>query len=87
MRVSAVGQGKVGWQSAGVRIGGRELGALGGVWSRIFVLEEIGAYLRVVCERMLANRLAVIWRTNAPLLVFLSALAAAGAPLLLAELL
>jgi len=36
---------------------------------------------------MLANRLAMVWRTNAPLLVFLSALAAAGAPLLLAELL
>ena len=51
MRVSAVGQGKVGWQLAGVRIGGRELGAFGGVWSRIFVLEGIGAYLRVVCER------------------------------------
>jgi len=36
---------------------------------------------------MLANRLAMVWQTNAPLLVFLSAFAAAGAPLLLAELL
>jgi hypothetical protein len=36
---------------------------------------------------MLANRLAMIWQTNAPLLVFLSAFAAARAPLLLAELL
>lgn len=45
-----LGRGKVGWQSAGVRIGGRELGALG-VWSRIFVLGGIGAYLRVVYER------------------------------------
>ena len=50
MSAVGLGQGKVGWQSAGVRIGGRELGALG-VWSRIFVLEGIGAYLRVVYER------------------------------------